>query len=147
MNAQLSEEGASIISRRSRGTPRVANRILRRLRDIAEVEGDGIINEETCVKGLHMLGVDELGLDTMDKRLVDTIISKYDGGPVGLDTLAVSIGEDTQTIEDIYEPYLIQIGFLKRTPRGRVATKHAYKHLGKTLTSGSEGELFPDEHV
>ena len=147
MNAQLSEEGAAIISRRSRGTPRVANRILRRLRDIAEVEGNGIINEETCVKGLHMLGVDELGLDTMDKRLVDTIISKYDGGPVGLDTLAVSIGEDTQTIEDIYEPYLIQIGFLKRTPRGRVATKHAYKHLGKTLTSGGGGELFPDEHV
>jgi Holliday junction DNA helicase RuvB len=145
ITAQLSEEGARIIAGRSRGTPRVANRILRRLRDIAEVEGDGVINEETCTKGLDMLGVDELGLDTMDKRLVDTIISKYDGGPVGIDTLAVSIGEDNQTIEDIYEPYLIQIGFIKRTPRGRVATKHAYNHLGKTYTTGPEGELFPDQ--
>jgi Holliday junction DNA helicase RuvB len=145
MKAQLSEKGARIISDRSRGTPRVANRILKRLRDIAEVEGNGVIDEDTCERGLNMLGVDELGLDTMDKRLVDTIISKYDGGPVGIDTLAVSIGEDNQTIEDIYEPYLIQIGFIKRTPRGRVATKHAYSHLGKTYTSRVEGELFQDQ--
>jgi Holliday junction DNA helicase RuvB len=147
MKAQLNEEGARIISERSRGTPRVANRILRRLRDIAEVEGDGMINAETCLKGLHMLGVDELGLDTMDKRLVDTIISKYDGGPVGIETLAVSLGEDTQTIEDIYEPYLMQIGFLKRTPRGRVATKNAYMHLGKPPRMNRSGELFPDEYT
>ena len=145
MKARLSEKGARIISDRSRGTPRVANRILKRLRDIAEVEGNGVIDEDTCTRGLNMLGVDELGLDTMDKRLVDTIISKYDGGPVGIDTLAVSIGEDNQTIEDIYEPYLIQIGFIKRTSRGRVATKHAYTHLGKTYTSGLEGELFRDQ--
>jgi Holliday junction DNA helicase RuvB len=138
MKAELSEDGARIIADRSRGTPRVANRMLRRLRDIAEVEGNGTINEETCAKGLRMLGVDSLGLDTMDMRLVDTIISKYDGGPVGIDTLAVSLGEDTQTIEDIYEPYLIQIGFIKRTPRGRVATKHAYTHFGLT----GEGDLF-----
>jgi Holliday junction DNA helicase RuvB len=140
MNARLSEEGARIIAGRSRGTPRVANRILRRLRDIAQVEGDGYINEETCNRGLQMLGVDELGLDSMDKRLVDTIISKYGGGPVGIDTLAVSMGEDNQTIEDLYEPYLIQIGFIKRTTRGRVATKHAYTHFGLSAERG----LFED---
>jgi len=144
MNARLSEEGARIIAERSRGTPRVANRILRRLRDIAEVEGDGIIDEETCNSGLKMLGVDDLGLDVMDKRLVDTIISKYDGGPVGIDTLAVSLGEDNQTIEDIYEPYLIQIGFIKRTARGRVATKHAYSHFGKVSDSKVERDLFEE---
>jgi Holliday junction DNA helicase RuvB len=142
MKVQLSEEGARIIAARSRGTPRVANRILRRLRDIAEIEGDGVIDEEISRNGLKMLGVDELGLDTMDMRLVDTIISKYDGGPVGVETLAVSIGEDSQTIEDIYEPYLIQIGFLKRTQRGRVATHHAYKHLGRSFGSAIENDLF-----
>jgi Holliday junction DNA helicase RuvB len=136
MNARLSEEGARIIAGRSRGTPRVANRILRRLRDIAEVEGDGRIDEEMCTEGLKMLGVDELGLDSMDKRLVDTIITKYSGGPVGIDTLAVSMGEDNQTIEDLYEPYLIQIGFIKRTSRGRVATKHAFAHFGSAMERG-----------
>jgi Holliday junction DNA helicase RuvB len=143
-NSQLSDGGAQIIAHRSRGTPRVANRILRRLRDIAEVEGNGVIDEETSNTGLQMLGVDELGLDTMDKRLVHTIITKYDGGPVGIDTLSVSLGEDNQTIEDIYEPYLIQIGFLKRTSRGRMATKHAYNHLGIEYMKSVEGELFQD---
>jgi Holliday junction DNA helicase RuvB len=143
-NTQLTESGAKIIAHRSRGTPRVANRILRRLRDIAEVEGDGVIDEETSTTGLQMLGVDELGLDKMDKRLVDTIITKYDGGPVGIDTLSVSLGEDNQTIEDIYEPYLIQIGFLKRTSRGRMATKHAYNHFGIEYMKSVEGELFQD---
>jgi Holliday junction DNA helicase RuvB len=142
LKARLSERGADIIAARSRGTPRVANRILRRLRDIAEVEGDGIIDEQLGIRGLEMLGVDELGLDSMDKRLVDTIISKYDGGPVGIETLAVSLGEDSQTIEDIYEPFLIQLGFIKRTPRGRVATKHAYTHLGKGYKTEGENDLF-----
>lgn len=142
MNAHLTEEGAWIIAKRSRGTPRVANRILRRLRDIAEIEGNGVIDGETAIHGLEMLGVDELGLDQMDKRLVDTIISKYEGGPVGLDTLSVSLGEDNQTIEDIYEPYLIQIGYLKRTARGRVATRQAYEHFGFRYAQDMEGNLF-----
>ncbi|MFW6180672.1 MAG: Holliday junction branch migration DNA helicase RuvB [Spirochaetota bacterium] len=144
MNVDLTEQGARVIADRSRGTPRVANRILRRLRDIADVEGDGLVDEQTSLKGLSMLGVDERGLDHMDKRLIDTIITKYEGGPVGVDTISVSIGEDTQTIEDVYEPYLIQIGFLKRTPRGRVATRHAYAHYGFTCTGTREQSLFDD---
>ena len=131
-----------IIAQRSRGTPRVANRILRRLRDIAEVKGDGTINSEMSQKGLRMLGLDDLGLDNMDKRLVETICTKYEGGPVGIETLAVSLGEDSNTIEDIYEPYLIQIGFLKRTQKGRVATKRAYKHFGFQYKKSIEGDLF-----
>jgi len=142
VKAELTEEGAKIISQRARGTPRVANRILRRLRDIAEVEGNGMVDEKMSLNGLEMLGVDELGLDYMDKRLVDTIITKYEGGPVGLDTLAVSLGEDRQTIEDIYEPYLIQIGFLKRTPKGRVATKRAYTHFEYRSMKSVEPDLF-----
>ncbi len=142
MGVDLTDDGARIISHRSRGTPRVANRLLRRLRDVAEVEGSGRVDEKTAKEGLEMLGVDELGLDTMDKKLVDTVISKYEGGPVGLDTLSVSIGEDSQTIEDVYEPYLIQIGFLKRTPRGRVATKLAYTHFGFHYGRKEAGELF-----
>jgi Holliday junction DNA helicase RuvB len=144
MNVDLTERGARVIAERSRGTPRVANRILRRLRDIADVEGDGLVDEQTSLKGLSMLGVDERGLDHMDKRLIDTIITKYEGGPVGVDTISVSIGEDSQTIEDVYEPYLIQIGFLKRTPRGRVATRHAYAHYGFTFTGTREQGLFGD---
>ena len=144
MKVDLTEEGARVIADRSRGTPRVANRILRRLRDIADVEGDGLVDEKTSLKGLAMLGVDERGLDTMDKRLIDTIITKYEGGPVGVDTISVSIGEDSQTIEDVYEPYLIQIGFLKRTPRGRVATRHAYAHYGIRFDGPKEQGLFED---
>jgi Holliday junction DNA helicase RuvB len=142
LNIDVTDEGAKIIAERSRGTPRVANRILKRLRDIAEVEGDGYIDESLARKGLEMLNLDALGLDNMDRRLVTTIISKYEGGPVGVDTIAVSLGEDRETIEDIYEPYLIQIGFLKRTPKGRVATRLAYKHLGLTFKNVVEGELF-----
>ena len=142
LNIEITEKGAMKIAQRSRGTPRVSNRILRRLRDIAEVEGNGYIDEKIAVKGLEMLNLDHLGLDTMDKRLIDTIISKYDGGPVGIETLAVSIGEDKDSIEDIYEPYLIQIGFIKRTQKGRVATKHAYDHFGFQFNNKIEGELF-----
>ncbi len=142
LHIDINDEGAMTIANRSRGTPRVANRILRRIRDIAEVEGNGYIDEEMAHKGLEILNLDKLGLDTMDKRLVDTIISKYDGGPVGVETLAVSLGEDREAIEDIYEPYLIQIGFLKRTQKGRVATKHAYDHLGLQYKNTVEGELF-----
>jgi len=143
LGIDLTEEGAWIIARRSRGTPRVANRILKRIRDLAQVEGNGCIDREMSLRGLAMLNLDEIGLDNMDKRLVDTIISKYDGGPVGLDTLSVSLGEDRETVEDIYEPYLIQIGFIKRTPKGRVATKRAYEHFGYKYRGTIEGELFP----
>ncbi|UCB45599.1 MAG: Holliday junction branch migration DNA helicase RuvB [Spirochaetota bacterium] len=142
LRVSVDDQGAMIIAQRSRGTPRVANRILRRLRDIAEVKGDGTINSEMSQKGLRMLGLDDLGLDNMDKRLVETICTKYEGGPVGIETLAVSLGEDSNTIEDIYEPYLIQIGFLKRTQKGRVATKRAYKHLGFKYKNSIEGDLF-----
>ena len=142
LGVSIDDTGAGIVSERSRGTPRVANRILRRLRDIAEVEGDGRIDEDMAVKGLSMLGLDDLGLDSMDKRLVETILKKYDGGPVGIETLAVSIGEDSNTIEDVYEPYLIQIGFLKRTQKGRMATKLAYEYFGIQYGTPQERELF-----
>ncbi len=142
LNIKINEVGAHTIAERSRGTPRVANRILRRLRDIAEVEGDGHIDDALAAKGLKMLNLDKLGLDNMDRRLVKTIISNYDGGPVGLDTIAVSLGEDRETIEDIYEPYLIQIGFLKRTPKGRMATRHAFEYFGFSKKGVIEGELF-----
>jgi Holliday junction DNA helicase RuvB len=142
LNVEVTDEGARVIAMRARGTPRVANRILRRLRDIAEVEGEGIIDEKMAHKGLKMLNLDELGLDNMDKRLIETIINKYDGGPVGIDTIAVSVGEDKDSIEDIYEPFLIQIGFIKRTPKGRVATKRAYEHFGFAGKNAIEGELF-----
>lgn len=142
LGVSIDDTGAGIVSERSRGTPRVANRILRRLRDIAEVEGDGRIDEDMAIKGLSMLGLDDLGLDSMDKRLVETILKKYDGGPVGIETLAVSIGEDSNTIEDVYEPYLIQIGFLKRTQKGRMATKLAYEYFGIQYGTPQERELF-----
>ncbi|HUT65172.1 MAG TPA: Holliday junction branch migration DNA helicase RuvB [Spirochaetota bacterium] len=142
LGVKIDDEGAKIVAQRARGTPRVANRILRRLRDIAEVEGDGTIDIEMSQKGLRMLGLDDLGLDSMDKRLVETILTKYDGGPVGIETLAVSIGEDVNTIEDIYEPYLIQMGFLKRTQKGRMATKRAYEYFGVQDKKQIERELF-----
>jgi Holliday junction DNA helicase RuvB len=142
MKVNLTEEGCRIIALRSRGTPRIANRILKRLRDIAEVEGTGVIDGAICDRGFDMLGVDEKGLDRMDKRLIETIIEKYEGGPVGVDTLSVSISEESQTIEDVYEPYLIQIGFIKRTPRGRVATRRAYDHFGLSYGGAREEGLF-----
>ncbi|KPJ89625.1 MAG: ATP-dependent DNA helicase RuvB [Spirochaetes bacterium DG_61] len=142
LHINVNDNAAMTIAKRARGTPRVANRILRRIRDLAEVEGNGIIDEEIAHSGFEMLNLDALGLDTMDKRLVDTIISKYNGGPVGIDTLAVSLGEDKESLEDIYEPYLIQIGFIKRTKKGRMATKHAYEHFGFKYRESANGELF-----
>jgi len=124
------EAGAFEIARRSRGTPRVANRLLKRVRDFAQVKASGVIDKETADKALKLLEIDDMGLDDIDKKMMLTIINKFDGGPVGLDTLAASIGEDSGTIEDVYEPYLLQIGFINRTPRGRVATNSAYRHFG-----------------
>ena len=128
----LEQEGLQEIARRSRGTPRVANRLLRRVRDYAQIKGDGIITREIAVKALKMLMVDSAGLDEMDKRILQTIMENYNGGPVGLKTLSVAVGEDAGTVEEIYEPYLIQQGFLDRTSQGRKATFKAYKHFGIT---------------
>ncbi len=132
MNIPIKQDGTKEIARRSRGTPRVANRLLRRVRDYAQIKGDGTITKETAIKALKMLMVDNAGLDDMDKRLLLTIMENYGGGPVGLKTLAVAIGEDPGTVEEIYEPYLIQQGFLDRTPQGRKATMKAYKHFDIT---------------
>jgi Holliday junction DNA helicase RuvB len=126
----VDEAGAAEIARRSRGTPRVANRLLRRVRDYAAVRADGAISAEVAARALARLEVDEFGLDDMDSRILTTIIEKFDGGPVGLSTVAVAVGEDSGTLEEVYEPFLIQQGFLARTPRGRVATPAAYRHFG-----------------
>ena len=125
----IDEEGALEIARRSRGTPRLANRLIKRVRDFAQVMGDGVITREVAMKGLTALDVDPLGLDATDRRMLESIIYNFAGGPVGLETLAATIGEEAVTLEDVYEPYLMQIGFLNRTPRGRCATQKAYKHL------------------
>ncbi len=130
LGAEIEDEGAIEISRRSRGTPRIANRLLRRTRDFADVKGKGVITREIATMALAALEVDEYGFDEMDKRILLSIIEKFGGGPVGLSTLAVSVGEENGTIEEVYEPYLIQQGFLQRTPRGREATELAYKHFG-----------------
>ncbi|MDP9242145.1 MAG: Holliday junction branch migration DNA helicase RuvB [Actinomycetota bacterium] len=127
---ELDAEGAEEISRRSRGTPRVANRLLRRVRDFAQVRGDGTISAEVARRGLELFEVDQEGLDKVDLSILSAVIAKFAGGPVGLSTLAASVGEETETVEDVYEPYLLQLGFLKRTPRGRVATERAFRHLG-----------------
>ncbi len=140
-----SKEGAVEIARRSRGTPRIANRLLRRVRDYAEVRHDGAISVEVANKALEMLEVDEYGLDEIDRKIVGAIIERFGGGPVGLGSIASSIAEDKGTIEDLYEPYLIQIGFLQRTPRGRVASPAAYKHLGYSggqSASAGQNKLF-----
>ncbi len=129
LKIQIESDGAYEIARRSRGTPRIANRLLRRIRDYAQVKADNIITKEVANIGLEMLEVDELGLDYMDRSLLLTIIEKFDGGPVGLDTLAAAVSEEKDTIEDVYEPFLIQCGYLERTPRGRKATKLAYRHF------------------
>ena len=129
MNIPLDEEGTQEMARRSRGTPRVANRLLRRVRDYAQIKGDGVITKDIAIKALKMLDVDFAGLDDMDKRLLRLLIENYNGGPVGLKTLAVALGEDAGTVEEIYEPYLIQQGFLDRTPQGRKATMKTYKHF------------------
>ena len=126
----MEPEGALEMARRSRGTPRLANRILKRVRDFAQVKYDGIVTEQVARTALDLMDVDKLGLDHIDRNLLLTMIEKFEGGPVGLDTLAAAIGEDAGTIEDVYEPYLIQNGLINRTPRGRVATEQAYLHLG-----------------
>ena len=132
----IEDEGALEIARRSRGTPRIANRLLKRVRDVAQIEGTGVITSEIADKALKMLEIDARGLDHTDRRMLLTMIKKFGGGPVGLETLAAAISESTDTIEDVYEPFLIQLGFLNRTPRGRVATPAAYEHLGIPLPTG-----------
>ena len=124
--------GATEIARRSRGTPRIANRLLKRVRDFAEVRGDGRVDLGVARRGLELFGVDELGLDKVDRAILDAVCARFGGGPVGLSTLAVSVGEETDTVEDVYEPFLLQLGLLMRTPRGRVATPQAWQHLGLT---------------
>ena len=130
LDVRITDEGAFEIASRSRGTPRIANRLLKRVRDYAQVKGDGVINLDMAKKALEALEIDHLGLDNTDRKMLETIIKFYDGGPVGLETLSATIGEESVTIEDVYEPYLMQIGFLSRTPRGRCVTRLAYEHLG-----------------
>jgi holliday junction DNA helicase RuvB len=146
LDVQLDPLGAREIAARCRGTPRVANRLLRRLRDFAEVLHEGAITLEVARSGLDRLGVDKLGLDEMDKKLLSTLVEKFDGRPVGLDTLAAALGEEAGTLEDVYEPYLLQEGLLMRTPRGRLATPRAYEHLGRRPPrSAGQGALFGDD--
>ncbi|WP_019533514.1 Holliday junction branch migration DNA helicase RuvB [Paenibacillus ginsengihumi] len=135
LQVQIVGEASREIGMRSRGTPRIANRLLKRVRDFAQVKGDGIITEEIARTALSSIQVDPLGLDEIDHKMLRAIIHHFQGGPVGLDTIAASIGEESQTIEDVYEPYLLQIGFLQRTPRGRMATESAYRHLGIPMPS------------
>lgn len=134
LNVEIDEKGATELARRSRGTPRLANRLLKRVRDFAQVKYDGVITEDVANIALDLLEVDKLGLDKGDRSILETMIDKFSGGPVGLDTLAAALGEDSGTLEDVYEPYLIQNGLLQRTPRGRIATKMAYEHLGIPYT-------------
>jgi Holliday junction DNA helicase RuvB len=133
MAVEIDDEGAAEIARRSRATPRIANRLLRRIRDFAQVKGEGRVTREIARVGLSALEVDERGLDDMDKRILTTIIDKFGGGPVGINTLATAVGEEGETIEEVYEPYLVQEGFLERTPRGREVTDLARKHFGRQM--------------
>ena len=126
----MDDEGAVELAIRSRGTPRIANRLLKRVRDYSEIEGQGVIDLKITREALDLFEVDAVGLDQIDRIMLMTIVEKFDGGPVGLDTLAAAIGEEKNTIEEVYEPYLIQLGFLSKTPRGRVVTSRGYKHLG-----------------
>ena len=149
LNAEISSDGAMEIARRSRGTPRIVNRLLRRVRDFAEVKASGHITRQVADAALIMLDVDAIGLDVMDRKLLLTVMEKFGGGPVGVDNLAAAISEERGTIEDVLEPYLIQQGYMKRTPRGRMATAIAYQHFGlalpKTGLTGLNGELWEDE--
>lgn len=138
----MDDEGAFEIARRSRGTPRVANRILRRVRDYAQVEAEGVITRTVAGEALDMLGVDDQGLDRMDRTIMLTIIEKFSGGPIGLDTLSAAVSEEKDTLEDVYEPFLIQMGYMKRTPRGRVATPLAYKHFRIEMDQQPQKKLF-----
>jgi len=142
LNIEIEEAGAREIARRSRGTPRIANNLLRRVRDYAQVRGDGRITAPLADKSLAILEIDENGLDEMDKRILEAIISKFSGGPVGVSSLAVAVGEEPDTLEEVYEPYLIMEGYLKRTPQGRVATELSYKKLGLKASGGGQPGLF-----
>jgi len=141
LDAPIEPEGAMEIARRSRGTPRIANRMLRRVRDFAQVMGDGVITRQLADKALTALEVDDLGLDNIDRRMLRAIMEYYNGGPVGLETLAATINEEAVTLEDVYEPYLMQLGFLTRTPRGRCVTPKAYQHLGLTVPGGAPEQM------
>jgi holliday junction DNA helicase RuvB len=142
LNVKIDGEAAVEIARRSRGTPRIANALLRRIRDFAQVIGSGVIDLEITKYGLKALNIDQHGLDEMDNRILSVIIDKFAGGPVGLNTISTAVGEESGTIEEVYEPFLIKEGYLKRTPRGREATEHAYKHLGRQFGSNMPGTLF-----
>ena len=145
LDVQISESGLTELAKRSRGTPRVANRLLRRVRDYAQVKGDGVITDEMADAALKLLDIDELGLDDVDRRILKTIITTFNGGPVGIDTLSAIIDEEPITIEDVYEPYLMRLGFINRTPRGRCVTKLAYDHLG--IPYGKGGQLKFDTNI
>ena len=147
LDISITDEGAYSIASRSRGTPRIANRLLKRIRDFALVKGDGTITDTIAKYALDALEIDELGLDNIDRRMLEAIIKFYGGGPVGLDTLAATIGEEAITIEDVYEPYLMQIGFLARTPRGRCVTKLAYDHLGIPFAAAAQGQVAGQEAI
>src|SRR5580765_4526916 len=142
LNIEIEERGASEIARRSRGTPRISNNLLRRVRDFAQVKGEGRITAAIADKALAMLEIDENGLDEMDKRILETVISKFGGGPVGISSMAVAVGEEPDTLEEVYEPYLIMEGYLKRTAQGRMATELSYKKLGLKSKTGSQPEFF-----
>ncbi|MEM1179337.1 MAG: Holliday junction branch migration DNA helicase RuvB [Acidobacteriota bacterium] len=142
LGVDIDDGGADEMARRSRGTPRIANRLLRRVRDFAQVEGDGHIDQATARRALALLEVDEHGFDDVDRKILGTLIEHYSGGPAGIQALAAAVGEDRGTLEDLYEPFLIQEGFLQRTPRGRVATHRAYQHLGYRVPPGTPGSLF-----
>ncbi len=145
LNCDIVPEGAYEIARRSRGTPRIANRMLRRVRDFADVKADGVITKQVADEALCALEIDYLGLDPVDRRMMAAIIENYNGGPVGLETLAATIGEESVTLEDVYEPYLMQLGFLTRTPRGRCVTQKAYQHLHKPVPGGTVNEPLMDQ--
>ena len=142
LEVDIDKEGATELACRSRGTPRIANRILRRTRDYAQIKANGSITKSVAQKSLKSLGVDRYGLDSMDRQILTTLIDKFDGGPVGINSLAVAISEETTTIEDVYEPYLIKEGFIQRTPRGRIAQEKAYKILGKAFNPNKQTGLF-----
>ena len=143
LNIEIDEKGASEIARRSRGTPRIANRLLKRVRDFAQVRAGGVIDKDVAAMALNALEIDDIGLDITDRNMLSSIIEKFGGGPVGLDTLAACIGEEPDTIEDVYEPYLLQLGFINKTPRGRMTTKLAHDHLGIRMKS----ELYQQEEM
>ena len=144
LNVAIDDQGAREIAWRSRGTPRIANRLLRRVRDYAQVKADGHITRTVADQALKMLDVDEKGFDRMDRKILRTIIEKYDGGPIGIETLAAAVSEEKDTIEDVYEPYLIQEGYLKKTPRGRMATRRAFEHLGLIMPTSGQLRLFKE---